>query len=483
MSLRETFFSIGSENNLDEFFLIAFPDYIFAPTVDQSSYSDNINTIRIRQVRTKPMDCLHASDYNLENFHCFYRDYSGSNKETSPINGLNEPWAIYQSADETGVNYVFKGEFSDYDGSGYVLDVPYDTEMYDFIDLYTDLLSKGWMSEATRAIFLSYTTYLPSSDSWLDVFVAVEISVSGSYLAQAVSADFMTMDKNGVSEAVNRRIAIVRLILSFIFATLFVLRVLIQTDGKRNYWYIISFYGLLDLLSFLSMLIGAAVDLSVITDPDSAFDDNVFTDFSEAVAMYKMAIGFNCFSVILIFFQILRSMRFYQPIDFALTILEAVPSKQASANIFFFLILLGPILIGFILLSMNIWGPFLKTYHSFDQSLISLLFLVLGAFDNEELMKFDPGWTVGFIILFFFFILFFLTSFYGAFYMDAYRIVRIYWNFGDRMKAPAQRIPLNTQLKRLSAWLFAWVPQKLLTKLVRKPKDKQEDKEKPPNQA
>jgi hypothetical protein len=270
------------------------------------------------------MDCLHASDYNLQDFDCFYRDYSGSNKETSPINGLSESWAVYQSAAETGVDYVFRGEFSDYDGSGYVLDVPYDMEMYDFIDLYTDLLSKGWMSRATRAIFLSYTTYLPSSDSWLDVFVAVEISVSGSYLAQAVSADFMTMDKNAVSDAVNRRIAIVRLLLSFIFVILFILRILIKTDEKRNYGYVLSFYGLLDVLTFLSMLIGAAVDLSVTTDPESAFNDNVFTDFSEAVSSYKMAIGFNCFSVILVFFQILRSMRFYQPIDFALTILEAV---------------------------------------------------------------------------------------------------------------------------------------------------------------
>lgn len=145
--------------------------------------------------------------------------------------------------------------------------------------------------------------------------------------------------------------------------------------------------------------------------------------------------------------------------------------------------LLGPILIGFILLSMNIWGPFLKNYHTFDQSLVSLLFLVLGAFNNEELMKYDAGWTVGFIILFFFFILFFLASFYGAFYMDAYRIVRIYWNFGDRMKATGQRVPLDAKLKKLRNWVFDWVPQRLIAKCTRKPKANPEDKDKPPNQA
>lgn len=231
---------------------------------------------------------------------------------------------MYQSAGETGVEYVFKGEFSDYDGSGYVLDVPYDTDMYDFIDLYTHLLANGWMSPATRAVFLSYSTYLASSDSWLDIFVAVEISVSGSYLAQAVSADFMTMDKNAVSDALSRRIAIVRILLSFFFVILFILRVLVKVDEKRNYGYMLTFYGLMDVLCFLSMLIGAAVDLSVHIDPESAFNDDVFTDFSEAVSMYKMAIGFNCFAVILVFFQVLRFMRMYQPIDFALTILEAV---------------------------------------------------------------------------------------------------------------------------------------------------------------
>jgi len=146
-------------------------------------------------------------------------------------------------------------------------------------------------------------------------------------------------------------------------------------------------------------------------------------------------------------------------------------------------VLLGPILIGFILLSMNIWGPFLKNYHTFEQGLVSLLFLVLGAFDTEELMKYEPGWTVGFIILFFFFILFFLASFYGAFYMDAYRIVRIYWNFGDRMKATGQRVPLDVKLKRLRNWVFDWVPKKLIAKFTRKPKASSEDKDKPPNQA
>ena len=300
------------------------PDYIFAPSADQSLYYDNINTIRIRQVRTQSTDCSHASSYNLQNIPCYHREYTDSTKETSPIGGLSEAWAVYQSASDTGVEYVFKGEFSDYDGSGFVLDVPYTMDMYDFIDLYSDILAKGWMSPATRAIFLSYSTYLPSSDSWLDIFVAVEISVSGSYLAQAVSADFMTMDKSAVSDALSRRIAIVRILLSFFFLILFILRILIKVDERRNYGYVLSFYGLMDILTFLSMLIGAAVDLSVHIDPESAFNDAVFTDFSKAVSMYKMAIGFNSFAVILVFFQILRFMRVYQPIDFALTILEAV---------------------------------------------------------------------------------------------------------------------------------------------------------------
>lgn len=147
----------------------------------------------------------------------------------------------------------------------------------------------------------------------------------------------------------------------------------------------------------------------------------------------------------------------------------------------FFFILLGPILIAFVLLSMNIWGPFLDNYHTFDQGMISILFLVLGFFDTAELVKIVPGWTVGFILLFFFFILFFLASFYGAFYMDAYRIVRIYWNFGDRMKAVKQRVPLALKLKRLAEWTFAWVPMKLIDKFKRKNKESKETK--PPNQA
>lgn len=322
--LRTNFFSIGSEHSLNDFFLIAFPTYMFAPIADMTGNFDNINVVRIRQVRTKEKDCEYSDKYNLQNFKCYYPTYSDSTKETEPIASTSAQWANYQSASETDVAFTYVGEFSDYDGSGYVLDVPYDINMYDFIDQYSEMLNQGWMSPATRAIFLTYTRFLPSVNSWVDIFVAVEISVSGSYLARTVSADFMNMDKNDVSSSLNRRIAIIRILLSFFFVILFVLRVLIKTDEKRNYSYILSFYGLLDFLTFLSMLVGAAVDLSVKTDPDSAFNDEVFTDFSHAVSTYKLGIGFNCFALVLVFFHVLRFLRAYQPIDFALTILEAV---------------------------------------------------------------------------------------------------------------------------------------------------------------
>lgn len=55
------------------------------------------------------------------------------------------------------------GETEEYDGSGYIVDIPINQTMQEFQGFFTDLMRKenGYLDPSTRVMFVSFSLYQP----------------------------------------------------------------------------------------------------------------------------------------------------------------------------------------------------------------------------------------------------------------------------------------------------------------------------------
>ena len=75
----------------------------------------------------------------------------------------------------------------------------------------------------------------------------------------------------------------------------------------------------------------------------------------------------------------------------------------------YLLVMIG-LLFGFTVVAELIWSPYMNTFKTFGMSFISVLLFTCGYYDVNELIKYNEGWGVVFIIVFFVFDLFLIFA-------------------------------------------------------------------------
>jgi len=81
-----------------------------------------VEPIRIRQQRTKRNEnCIEQTTSNSTS-DCYESEYNSDTKNTTTIGDGSEQWHTYQTEKDTKITRTANGDFSDYDGSGYIVD-------------------------------------------------------------------------------------------------------------------------------------------------------------------------------------------------------------------------------------------------------------------------------------------------------------------------------------------------------------------------
>ena len=129
-------------------------------------YFETVGPLRLRVVKTKEVDCRREEKYNIENLHWYEENYIlESNRYTDELPNGQSPWNEYQSASDTEIDLVTVGEFSHYDGSGYVRDIDM-TGMTDvaFNKIFSEIAAADWFDRSTRAYMIQFTLYDANAD-------------------------------------------------------------------------------------------------------------------------------------------------------------------------------------------------------------------------------------------------------------------------------------------------------------------------------
>lgn len=192
----------------------------------------------------------------------------------------------------------------------------------------------------------------------------------------------------------------------------------------------------------------AAIGLLALVNVDEAsvIEKNEFYDFSLVALAYRNSGIINAWSLLFVIIRLLRSFSVNRRI-FLLAEIIGIAAKDLVA----YILLLMPLLVGFVFLTLSIWGNYFIYYRSFGYACLYNILFSIGVGNAAVLSKINLFWTLVFYFLYLFFVMFFILSAFIGIYMDAYRQVRIREGYRDDVKV--------WNLIDYVIWLFGCFPK------------------------
>ena len=423
-SSEQNFFDVSSLKDLD-----MFVKNVFAPALFKKESFDNYNLldrlylvgpVRFRQVRTKQTDCTRKDEPSLEGFQCYFTEYSQETKETEPIGKAN--YQVYRSEEESQVRYQYEGEFSKYDGSGYIIDFnPKNTTIEQFISFWNqEVIQKKWLNVPSRALIITCNFYSKTNDKFVPLLIVFEINPVGLVYPSTLRATVTRINLYKDTPEDNCALAfeVIRLVFSLYFLYLYLALSFRDVEGNRNWLHFVSVKGILDLALFCLIVAAFSMSFTVKAEESEIFKES-YHDLNETAEKYTTCIVLNAWILLLLTFRLVYVFRVSRKVQTFLMTLD-----MSSKNIACLILILSQVFVGLWLLSIQIWGPFNFNYRTPAWAILTNILFTVGVGSTEELLKINDIWTIVFFYIYFFFVVFFLFSAFLGIYMDSFRTVK-----------------------------------------------------------
>jgi hypothetical protein len=188
-------------------------------------------------------------------------------------------------------------------------------------------------------------------------------------------------------------------------------------------------------------------------------------DFSYKSYWFEQSFIFESIVLGLVIYKVVTIFRINRHVHIIILTFE-----NAGKNIFIYLMILFPIILGFTLVGMNIWGPYLSDYRNFSNAFVAILFFTLGRInfnfflghtETSELMEYNYVWGIIFVVLFFIVVIYFLLTVFLAIYADSYRSTLIREGYPEDMAKytkwnyKGRKSRLINRLYYLGTWMAA----------------------------
>ena len=424
-----TFFDITNYEGLSLFILeIVGPAFLSSTALEQDTLVDRffiVGPVQFRVARTKERECETAGDLPIDES-CYYLEYDEDSRDTADLDttgvttsdvcsGFDE----FHSADSNKIDSTFQGEFSDYDGSGYVWNVnTSNVSLSEFQDCYNNTLIDVWLDRPTRALFINSNLYAPNYDVFISLVIAFEVTASGYVYPSKLAATVIRINVYDTDSATDL-FATVCEGLRFVAALYFLYLCFIFS--RENRYYLLSVRGPLDLALFTLTVAATSMSLYLMVKHSEVFDNSDrYYDLQQVGSRYISHLVLNVWLLLFALFRLISIFNISRRVHTFLLTLE-----YASADIFFLLVIMVPLLVGLLLVGFNLWGSTLDYYRSIGWALLSSILFTLGYGNIEELLEVNEVMTIIFFFIYFFVLVFFIFSAFLGILIDAYRRVRL----------------------------------------------------------
>lgn len=391
---------------------------------NQSTLADDRNILyenrllgspRIRQLRVRNDSCNVHSDFKKAITQCF-DNYSPHFEDKSPFGLMNgTAWTYHTEKELNGADHW--GLLSSYSGAGYYADLGITKEAA--TQVMADLKENLWIGRATRAVFLDFTVYNANVNLFCVIKLVFEFPATGGMIPSWSFRTVKLLRYVSVSDYF--------IMACEFFFTLFILYYIVEEvlEIKSNRTsYFKSIWNILDILVILISLvcIGFSIYRTVMVNKLLAGlldKPDEFADFGR-LGFYQTQ--FNNAVALAVFFawiKVFKYISFNKTMTQLSSTLSRCSKDVAGFSIMFFIVFFAFAQLGYLLFGTQIQG-----FSSFVNAVFTLLRLILGDFDFEEMEAANRVLGPIYFLSYVFFVFFVLLNMFLAIINDTYAEVK-----------------------------------------------------------
>lgn len=391
---------------------------------NQSTLADDRNILyenrllgspRIRQLRVRNDSCNVHSDFKKAITQCF-DNYSPHFEDKGPFGLMNgTAWTYHTEKELNGADHW--GLLSSYSGAGYYADLGITKEAA--TQVMAELKENLWIGRATRAVFLDFTVYNANVNLFCVIKLVFEFPATGGMIPSWSFRTVKLLRYVSVSDYF--------IMACEFFFTLFILYYIVEEvlEIKSNRTsYFKSIWNILDILVILISLvcIGFSIYRTVMVNKLLAGlldKPDEFADFGR-LGFYQTQ--FNNAVALAVFFawiKVFKYISFNKTMTQLSSTLSRCSKDVAGFSIMFFIVFFAFAQLGYLLFGTQIQG-----FSSFVNAVFTLLRLILGDFDFEEMEAANRVLGPIYFLSYVFFVFFVLLNMFLAIINDTYAEVK-----------------------------------------------------------
>eukprot|EP00743_Colponemidia_sp_Colp-15_P007414 GILK01008010.1.p1 GENE.GILK01008010.1~~GILK01008010.1.p1 ORF type:complete len:720 (+),score=110.35 GILK01008010.1:59-2161(+) len=411
--------------------------------------------VKFRQQRVAPDSCdlqksLEGSSYTNFDYVC-KAGFSSNTEDTSDLVKGGTTYTYESEGQFTDTSINIDGTVASYDGGGYVIRVAPTEEALsgNLTSMYLD----RWLDTYTRAFFVTFGLYNPNSNLFGSCTFMVEFSPEGLILPNSYVRTVQLEPRTNTDKTIESLL----LYVLFAFVLYYIVGLFKEVYQGRS-----SIFTIIDAITMILFLIQFTTRIPRaftfkympdIADPDFSSLAQVQSTFRSIEEITHNRRYEQYIAAVAVMFAFLRVFKFLQ-MNVKLAILFYTV-QQASHELINFTVLFTILFTGFALFSYLVFGVQLASFRKVQNSISTLLQMILGNFDYTEMQQTSPTFAPIFFTLFMVLFAFILINIFLAIILDAYTTVaekaKAGGNLDAMMKQDIERI--YKKIRSIIRWL------------------------------
>ncbi|KAM7305363.1 polycystin-2 [Ixodes scapularis] len=370
---------------------------------------------RIRQLRVRNDSCNVHPDFKKAITQC-YDTYSPHFEDKGPFGLMNgSAWTYHSEKELDGADHW--GMLSSYSGAGYYADLGITKDAA--LQVMAELKDNLWIGRATRAAFLDFTVYNANVNLFCVIKLVFEFPATGGMIP---SWSFRTVKLLRYVSTGDYFVLACEVVF-VIFILYYIVEEALEIKSNKCA-YFKSIWNILDILVILISTVCIAFSIyrtvmvnqllsGLLDKPD------VFPDFGK-LGFYQTQ--FNNAVALAVFFawiKVFKYISFNKTMTQLSSTLSRCSKDVAGFSIMFFIVFFAFAQLGYLLFGTQIQG-----FSSFVNAVFTLLRLILGDFDFEEMEAANRVLGPIYFLSYVFFVFFVLLNMFLAIINDTYAEVK-----------------------------------------------------------
>lgn len=376
-----------------------------------------IGPIRFLQKKVRTNTCKQEySEYLGRDYLECFKDLTDSNEYTEDliVPGFEYPsWLKYQSKSSPR---LVTGMLGEYKLEGYTAYFDNDLSNVDALNMLK-LICSTWIDLKTRLLAISINFCNYNSDYCLSLDIYFEFFAGGAVLSSTNLQVFRVNLTWTLSDKIRIGLEIFSalIILYYLLELMLSIKKIGCKPALTDFWNM-----LLILLSIMILTKHMAIIAYQDLDKIKHFkdDSSEFIDYMEAATLFNVITNFSGIIVFIVYFYI---MKFFKESKGLKIIWGTL--RQALYKLLFFFFVFILVFIGWMLLAFKGFGQYLENYKDIGTTATTLLQMLLGNVNFEEIYEVQPVFAGLFFLLFIFLYYFIMLNVFLAIINESYEEV------------------------------------------------------------